>query len=527
MDTQHPHHSDIQWRNRFTTVLLPMINKKEVEKTPVQEGEAEDVSPRSSEVLPEEQPDPHVPEAIEAAEQQPAEETPPPVPIGEGKKTQNRRASDQAVDYSQMGQAPSSRELSIKAHKTRHSLPAEETADPTLPPGDDSTDSILLPGEVEKIHTPTHHETQLLQPPRSPKGHPTRDVTISPRVKSESEPSPAQQLVRVQQWRTDVSRHKKANDDDQALLSQLRNEITDVSPLLPSNAEFQPGSPSSAIDRVVDNKRKRTVEPEPVTPKNLSLKRLKIVKRIEAEILSTPEPENTANTALHAPFPSTPPSPPPAVTTSGVRKRSPAFSDFDSVIPAPPISSRIVSSAVKVNTSYQEMSTQALYDNLPEQDEDILMNGDIPGLENVVEEEAEEDEKEEEDDDDFAPPKFKDEDVFVSTAKGKGRESQGGNGTIDFETAQEAFDEQDSGDEEEDESEEFDEETAQEQEEEVANYLAETAAKFGVGQKEVIEAIERTSGERALVDVVLTWRLKGKGTSTPPRCVKLPFSTSF
>ncbi|KAF8420210.1 hypothetical protein EV426DRAFT_701763 [Tirmania nivea] len=502
---QHPHHSDIQWRNRFTTTLLPLINKREVEKLPVQEGEADDVSPRLSEALSEEQPDL---EAVIAAEQQPADEPPPSpepaspepaslelAPAAGTKASNSRQAADHVASYSTMGQALSTPKPAEKAHRARHSLRTGEKAG-SAPPSCyvNVTNGSSSHEQGGTPHTPPHHETQLLKPPRSPKGHPTRDLTISPRPKTEPVISPAPQHVRVQQWRADVSRHsvEKEIEDDSEVLLQIKNEISENSPQLPSNTGFQAGSPSSALDRVVDNKRKRGADVEPVTPRAATHKRLKAVKQSEMEVPSTPEPETAQSKDR---FPSTPPARP-----GNVRQPSPTFSDPDSLKPAPPTSSRLVSSAVKVKKSYHEMTTQAIYDSIPDDDEEPLVNEDIPGL-GDIEEEAEED-----DEDDFAPQKVRDEDVF-GTSKKKANDSKGENGKLNFQAPPPAFDMDLDGEEES----ELDEEAAKRQEEELANYLAEKAAQYGVGKRDVIEAIERTSGDKALVDVVLDWKVQNKG----------------
>jgi len=503
---QHPHHSDIQWRNRFTTILLPLINKKEVVGPPVQEeGEADDVSPRPSEALPEEQPDPQVqvPEAVIVAEQQPADEPPPspsPAPAAGADASSSQPVTDHVVNYSAMGQALSTPEPAEKARKARHSLPTGEKAGSAPPSGYVNVTNDSPSGELDGMpYTPSHHGTYLLKPPRSPNGHPTRDLTISPRPKTEPVASPALQHVRVQQWRADVSRHSAEEDieDDDEVLLQIRNEISENSPRLPSNEGLQAVSPSSAIDRVVDNKRKRGADIGPVTPKATTHKRLKVVKRSATEVPSTPTPEPETAPSKDQ-FPSTPPA-----RAGNVRQPSPTFSDPDSLKPAPPTSSRLVSSVVKVKKSYHEMSTQAIYDNIPDDDEEPLVNEDIPGL-GDTEEEAQEDNE----DDDFAPQKVKDEDVF-GTSKRKTSDSKGGNGTLNFQAPPPAFD----MDFDVEEESELDEEAAKQQEEELVIYLAEKAAQYGVGKRDVIEAIERTSGDKALVDVVLSWKVENPGMS--------------
>lgn len=459
-------------------------------------------APRPREVLPEEQPDP---QAVIEAEQLPAvtDESPPspkPAPAASSKASKSRRATDHAINHSTMGQGLSTPKPAEKALQTG------EKAGSAPPSGYINT--IKDSPSNGKPHTPPHHETQLLKPPRSPKGHPTRDLTISPRPKTESVVPPGLQHVRVQQWRAGVSRHSTGGieDDDDEVLLQIKNEISDNSPRLPPNTDFQAGSPSSALGMVVDNKRKRGVDVEPVTPQAATHKRLKAVKQSETEVPSTPEPETTPSKDQ---FPSASP-----VHPGKVRELSATFSDPDSLKPAPPTSSRLVSPSVKVRKSYHEMSTQAIYDNIADEEEEPLVNEDIPGLGDIEEEDGDDE------NDDFAPQSVKDEDVF-GTSKKKASASKGGNGTLNFKAPPPTFN-MDFGELEEES--EVDEEAAKRQEEELANYLVEKAAQYGVGKRDVIEAIERTSGDKALVDIVLRWKVENKGMSFS---VDLQFLSSF
>lgn len=512
-EPQYPRHSDVQWRNRFTTVVLPLLNKKQVT------GPPSSASPRSSEVAAEEKPDPKLPEEVEAKAPSPSPQAGPSV------ADKSRRTRAIGVGSSKMGQAmsapatesPRAPATEPPRAKVRQSYPATK-ARRTLFNLDTSNAQSGENGG--KPHTPVHQGAQAPKPPRSPKGRPTRELTISPR-RPISAASPALHHVRVQQWRTEVSQHPRAegfDSQEQAILNQIQNEISEISPILPENSLFLPGSPSPALDKVVDNKRKREIEPDAEPSEApMSKKRTKLAGIIEIPSTSDAEVDSRSDVISNAQFPSTPPSRP-SRPSGQVRRASPTLSDLDSLRPAPPTSSRIASSAIKEKPrSYYEMSTQALYDEIPDADQESLTSDIIPGLE-VIDEEPEDKEV------GGTPSKSKDGDVFASrpTGKGKGRGGMNGgmnginghraNGHHRLDFSKTPDHEMDLDiDPEDGEREEVDEAAIQREEAEIAAYLEDKSRQYGVSQKDVIGAIERTSGEKALVDVVLKYLRETRG----------------
>ena len=448
----------MQWKDRFNTVLLPLINRMEAQ-VPVKGGESEDASPRPSEVA---QEDPHIPEAAVGAGQLQRNNGLPPSPKQEAlRKTLKRRASDPVVSFSTMGQSQTT--SIFKRPVSRQSLPQGVKVPQGL-----SFDSVVNhTSPSEQPHTPVCLST-LARPPRSAKGHPTKDVTSSPRVRTDAEVSPAEQHVRVQQWRADVSRHatgESATDEDQAVQVQIQNEISEKTPPLPC---YSKSTPSPILDNIVGNKRKREVHNGGlVTPKTLLTKRVKVAVQVRTQIS-----RNTSQNPSISPGPDT------------VRP--------ELVAPIP--------KADNNRELYYKMSTQAIYDSITSDEEELLVNEEIAGLEDGIEEEG---------------PKG-----FVSRLNGdvfNRRKSKGANrgkglkkttGTLDFGKGPESFEMDGVSDQG---SEDVDEEIARREVTEAAIYLVEKAAQWGVSQKDVITAIERTSGEKMLVDVVLKLKTENKG----------------
>ena len=435
----------------------------EVAQVPVKEGESDDVSPRPSEVALEVLPDPQVPEAVVVADQLQQREA--------LRTTLKRRASDPVVSFSTMGQSQST---SIsKRPVSQHSISrgVEVPQDPTF----GSVVNHIPPSK--QPHTPVYHSTRLVKPQRSPNGHPT-------------EVSPAEQHVRVQQWRADVSRHatgESANDEDQAIQAQIQNEISEKTQQLPC---YSKSTPSPIVDSMVSNKRKREVHSEGlVTPKTLLTKRARVAAQAKAPVFSTLDSINMQLLSTPAP-PST--------------KRSRDVSQRSSISSDPADGPKLVTPISKVGNNrepYYKMSTQAIYDNITSDEEELLVNVDITGLEDGSEEEDLED----------LVSSFKDDDVF-DTRKLKGANRGKGfklaTGTLDFDKGFESVDMDEVSDQG---SEDVDEEIARREVAEAAIYLVEKAAQWGVTQKDVIDAIERTSGEKMLVDVVLKLKTENKG----------------
>ena len=448
------------------------------------ESGSEELSPRHSEVTPEELPNPHVYEAVVLADQLQHSNGLPPPKREALRKTFKRRASDPVVSISTMGQSQST---SIsKRPVSQHSISQRVKV-----PQDPSLGSVVNhTPPPEQPHTPTCHSTQLVKPPRSPMDYAARDVMSSPRVKTDAEVSPVEQHVRVQQWRADVSRHatgESANDEDQASQAQIQNEISEKTQQLPC---YSKSTPSPIVDSMVSNKRKREVHSEGlVTPKTLLTKRARVAAQAKAPVFSTLDSINMQLLSTPAP-PST--------------KRSRDVSQRSSISSDPADGPKLVTPISKVGNNrepYYKMSTQAIYDNITSDEEELLVNVDITGLEDGSEEEDLED----------LVSSFKDDDVF-DTRKLKGANRGKGfklaTGTLDFDKGFESVDMDEVSDQG---SEDVDEEIARREVAEAAIYLVEKAAQWGVTQKDVIDAIERTSGEKMLVDVVLKLKTENKG----------------
>ncbi|KAF8469160.1 TRF2-interacting telomeric protein/Rap1 C terminal domain-containing protein [Kalaharituber pfeilii] len=526
---KHPHHSDIQWRHRFTNVVLPMLNKHEVTAPPVAEGEAEDSSPRPSEQGAVDVADPEMPEVAaqpaasreqeQEQEQEPAQgqehaqcpRTPHPVDT----QAHKRRASDDA-GYAKMGNTASAAQGALKPRRARESksLPAGLKQGRPLPFGDPGRPASS--GQAEEIRTPTHHEIPHYKPPRSPKGHPTRDLTISPRIRTPPDESPAQQHTRVQKWRAEILKHTNEDEAvDSQLLAESRNS-DQSSPRQISSDPSLPASPSLVPTRGAKHKRKRVAEPETevniTATSHLPQKRPKTSRGLlQLEVQSTPEPE-PHSAATNTQFPSTPPRH--AGLIRKVKGASPTHSDLASLVPAPPTSSRISSAIKPHKPSYHDLSTQAIYDNIPDIDDEPLLNEEISGLDSDVEEEVDNES------DEFAftkSMKQKDEDVFRSTIKPRDQSrtvnAEKAKGALNFEATvdlnTDEFKEIEEGD-----SDIADEETIKKEEASLGIYLEEKSREYGLQERDVIEAIERTSGEKRLVDIVLQHMKKGLGIPT-------------
>ena len=296
----------------------------------------------------------------------------------------------------------------------------------------------------------------------------------SPQVKTDEEVSPVEQHVRVQKWRADVSKHatgESANDEDHAVQVQIQNEISEKIPPMPCYSKY---TPSPVLDEIVSNKRKREAHNGGlVTP-----------KRVRAAV----QAKTMTPLTLDSPIVQLSSTPISLLTKlpGNFSQRSPTL--LDPIIDGTKL--------VAPKESYYTMSTQAIYDSITSDEEELLVNEEIVGLEDGSEEE----------DPEGVVSSFKDDDVFDTRMRRKGLQKV--TGKLDFDKVPESFDVDGVNDHG---SEDEDDEVVSREVAETAIYLVEKAAQWGVTQKDVIDAIERTSGEKMLVDVVLKRKAGNKG----------------
>ncbi|KAI5807379.1 TRF2-interacting telomeric protein/Rap1 C terminal domain-containing protein [Peziza echinospora] len=502
---QHPQHSVEQWKVRFNSVVLPASNKRNTDKPPVNEGIREDVSPRSMEKSPglQQEGEDSNPELVYISDDHVAITNSEPHPQ---KEDPGRRAS---VEIGQIANASMRQDLSISAD---NSSPRGRKAT-SLPPAIQQDTHLVVSsldrpskqkGMKAQPSTPLHHASALAKPPPSPKGHPMVELPLSPARNDPSDPSPAKDL-RVHRWVADVS--NRADDEDSSvddqIATQIKNEIKNSSPGHRKSPTPVPTSPSSAIEVVLVSKRKRAESVHESTDQ--TMKRSKTGS--DAQKIAPTTPKNRGKSLLRQPskYPQTPP--PKLAALQSHKKPSESTSDVPSSRGS---ASESTPSAGKPTKALDEaLNTQALYDQIGEDDEPLL-NEEIPGLDD------------DSSDDDSAAMRRNDGAVFgISASSGVPSRKQISS-TLDFSGRRSSPDLEVNENDSDGETANTDPEAIEKEEAEISKYLAEKAQEFGLREEDVIEAIERTSGEKRLVDVVLKSIKEGHGIPTNVKGVYTP-----
>lgn len=395
--------------------------------TPVQEGMEEDTSPPRSEQ-----------EALEEEEQalEPG--------LGDAVRLDEeiQESSKVSQESTPSPQPKPSEENVKKPGRSSQSLPDPHVQPHALGPGDRRRFSDI---PNLKPTTPAHHDIPKGKPPPSPKGHPTKDLPISPdRPRRQS----GERSDDVQRWRSEVQRHSSHTED---VLEETSEEII-TTPPSPTHSPIKRKRLSEDISRrttMIEHKRRRR----------------SFIHEELREIPSTPERETSQ------------------------RPLSPTLSN-----PGATVGSSMSAMQDFMKEEDEDENYDAVEDQQYKEESPVLSlhsDSSIVAI-NHIEEEGEVNLYDEE----LSPSNR----AYRAREKGKRRQSDMGNGTETTlkreDTPEQSY---------------YEEVHKRDEYTEVQEYVYAKAREYNVPETDVVEAIERTSGIRKLVEVVLQEFSQGRG----------------